>query len=203
MPNVEAVVFDLYGTLIELRTDSKPYRVLADKVVERGRLLQHALVSNAVDLKAWAAEIDVPHEAIDALQHAVEADIATAYVFDDVERNLEKLRSNGVKLGVLSNVAAPYKKAFFNLGLDRYFSAAIFSSDIGFKKPDARAFKAVLTALNVEPSKTLMVGDGVISDIRGASAVGMKALLIDRKNKCSEADAVGSIEHLFENLQNY
>jgi len=100
MSNVEAVVFDLYGTLIELRSDSKPYRVLADKVVERGRLLQHALVSNAVDLKAWASEIDVEHEAIDALQRAVEADISTAYAFDDVESSLETLRTNGVQSGI-------------------------------------------------------------------------------------------------------
>lgn len=201
MSNVEAVVFDLYGTLIELRVDSKPYAVLAGKFVERGKVLQHSLVSKAVDLKSWAEEIDVKHEAIDVLQSAVQADIASAYAFDDVEKSLENLYANGVKLGLLSNVATPYKKAFFNLGLDRYFSAAIFSSDIGLKKPDARAFKAVLTALNVEPSKALMVGDGVISDIRGASAIGMKTLLIDRKNRSGADDAMSSIEGLFERLQ--
>jgi FMN phosphatase YigB (HAD superfamily) len=49
----------------------------------------------------------------------------------------------------------------------------IISEQAGMSKPDPRIFKLASERLGVEASKTLMVGDSLTSDFRGALNAGM------------------------------
>ena len=76
--------------------------------------------------------------------------------------------------------AAPF--LFSNLGLEKYFE--IFTPrETKFLKPDPRAFLVVLNKLKVKPEEVLMVGDEVERDLIPAQKLGMKAILIDRRDK--------------------
>jgi len=60
----------------------------------------------------------------------------------------------------------------------------VFSPKIAqAKKPDLKAFLAVLEKMGADPDESVMVGDSLENDIIPARSVGMKAILIDRENK--------------------
>ncbi|TML02404.1 MAG: HAD family hydrolase [Actinobacteria bacterium] len=62
------------------------------------------------------------------------------------------------------------------LGLARYLSASVFSSEIGIRKPDPRIFREALGRVGAPPGEAVFVGDRLYDDISGAQAVGMRAV---------------------------
>ena len=50
---------------------------------------------------------------------------------------------------------------------------------MGFGKPDLRAFRRALAALDVAPEEAWMVGDNPVWDIRGARQAGIYAICIN------------------------
>lgn len=55
----------------------------------------------------------------------------------------------------------------------------VISSEAGCEKPDRRIFERALLLAGVEPSECLYVGDNYYDDAVGASAAGMRTLLIN------------------------
>ena len=63
--------------------------------------------------------------------------------------------------------------------LARFFDHIQVEGDVGFGKPDLRAFRRALAALDVAPDEAWMVGDNLVWDIRGAQQAGIYAIWID------------------------
>jgi putative hydrolase of the HAD superfamily len=89
---------------------------------------------------------------------------------------LEALRDRGLKVGLVSNAFDP--PAQLHRDLDRHGVAerldfAVFSSEVGRRKPDPAIFACALDALGVAPASTLFVGDTIATDIAGAAALGL------------------------------
>ena len=72
-------------------------------------------------------------------------------------------------------------------GLERYFSDFVFSDEIGCSKPDARMFHAAAERLGIDPSEMIHVGDREHNDVKGAQALGMKAVLFTANRGADEA----------------
>jgi putative hydrolase of the HAD superfamily len=90
---------------------------------------------------------------------------------------LEVLRERGLKLGLVSNAIDPPEllhRDLEQLGVAQRLDVAVFSSEVGRRKPDPAIFRRALDALGVAPENALMVGDKVAIDIAGAKALGMK-----------------------------
>lgn len=82
-------------------------------------------------------------------------------------------------------------------------SIEIFTpKETNFLKPDHRAFLAPLKKFNISPQQVVMVGDRVEKDITPAEKLGMRGILIDRKNyyKDFEREKITSLEELNEIL---
>jgi HAD superfamily hydrolase (TIGR01509 family) len=93
---------------------------------------------------------------------------------------LSGLRADGFRLGLLSN--APYPPSVLHGILGRVrlaplFDVAIFSSEVGVRKPSPLAFQLLLGRLGVEPDEAWFVGDEWRADIRGAGRAGLLPLL--------------------------
>ena len=58
--------------------------------------------------------------------------------------------------------------------------AALSSSEHGYMKPHQSIFKAALKLVDAIPAESVMVGDSMSHDIRGAQQVGMQGVLLDR-----------------------
>lgn len=118
--------------------------------------------------------------------------VAGASPVEPALRVLDQLKARGVRVGLCSN--APYPPALMyeqldRLELRRYFDAVLFSSEIGWRKPDPRIFSELLTRLGLPPSSVWFVGDEWEADIEGARGVGMRAILTPAAKAPDEAAA--------------
>jgi putative hydrolase of the HAD superfamily len=117
-------------------------------------------------------------------------------LYDDVPDALAALRAAGLRIGLVSNSARDVHEFARHHGLD--VDAGVSSFHHGRTKPHASIFRAVLALLGVEPAEAVMVGDTIADDIDGARAVGMRAILLDRKGVHAEFEP--RIETLHELL---
>jgi putative hydrolase of the HAD superfamily len=120
-------------------------------------------------------------------------------LYDDVPGTLAALRSAGLHIGLVSNSARDVREFARHHGLD--VDAGISSFHHGRTKPHESIFRAVLELLGVEPAEALMVGDTIADDIEGALAVGMRAILLDRKGMNPDFDPrIESLNELLARL---
>jgi putative hydrolase of the HAD superfamily len=90
---------------------------------------------------------------------------------------LESLRDRGLRLGLVSNALDPPEllhRDLRQLGVAERLDVAVFSSEVGWRKPHPEIFERALRALDVPAEETLFVGDMLATDIAGAAAVGMR-----------------------------
>ncbi len=101
----------------------------------------------------------------------------------DAIPTLERLRSSGLRLGMISNASdddntqALIDKAH----LRPYFEYVMSSARFGRRKPDPGIFRAALAHFAAPPEATVMVGDNYEADIAGARTVGMQTIWITRR----------------------
>jgi putative hydrolase of the HAD superfamily len=110
---------------------------------------------------------------------------------------LESLKGR-YKLAVISDAIFSPGRALRELlrhyGLLHYFDYFVFSDEVGYSKPDPRAFHAVATHTGCALEEIVHLGDREAKDIDGPHAVGARGVLIpiakDRGGPNSKADAV-------------
>jgi HAD superfamily hydrolase (TIGR01509 family) len=94
---------------------------------------------------------------------------------------LEALRDRGLKVGLVSNAFDPPEllhRDLAQLGVAERLDAAVFSSEVGRRKPDPLIFEVALQRLGgAAPARSLFVGDTLATDIAGAAALGMHTCL--------------------------
>ena len=214
MSSVQAVIFDWGGTL-SVWADVDLFdlwhacaaRLAPDRVDEVGAQLA------AVEQRAWdhvvtdqrsARLADLLAEAtaelgLDVTDAALELaathylDAWTPHVVHDPEAGpmLRALRERGLQTGLLSNTHWPraFHEHFLERdGLRQLLDERCYSSELVHTKPHPEAFGAVLTALGVEPSHAVFVGDRPFDDIAGAQAVGMRTVLRPHKATVVQED---------------
>ena len=89
---------------------------------------------------------------------------------------LDSLREDGLKLGLVSNAFDPgwlLRRDLEQMGIEQRIDVAVFSSEVGVRKPHPEIFGRALAALEVAPERTLFVGDRLYEDVRGAGELGM------------------------------
>ena len=192
---ITTVLFDLFGTLIELQRDSKPYHKIARQApfAERDELLRKSMLHSCNSLTDYCKLIGVSvPENIEGLEEELKRDIEGAELFEDSLPALSQLKELGIKIGLISNLAAPYKKPVQALGIEKYFDVIVFSCDVGVAKPAPSIFQLALEQLGSSPAETIMVGDSYKSDVEGSSKIGVRGIQLvrngaqNRPNEISE-----------------
>ncbi|MGC8780886.1 MAG: HAD family hydrolase, partial [Anaerolineae bacterium] len=106
---------------------------------------------------------------------------------------LAGLRARGYRLGVISNTLQPgpiMDQALVGRGLFDFFEVRVYSSVVGVAKPHPLIFRTALAALGVPAGQAVYVGDRLHTDVAGAQAVGMKAVLIEVAHRAEDDPAV-------------
>jgi putative hydrolase of the HAD superfamily len=101
-------------------------------------------------------------------------------VGDSTHALLDSLRERGLKTGLVSNAFDPgwlLHNDLERMGIAERLDAAVFSSEVGKRKPHPAIFEAALEQLGVEPERSLFVGDRRFEDVRGAKEAGMTTVL--------------------------
>jgi putative hydrolase of the HAD superfamily len=92
---------------------------------------------------------------------------------------LDALRGRGIRLGLVSNAFDPgwlLHRDLDELGVGERLDVAVFSSEVGKRKPHPDIFRRALEALEVRPEEALFVGDRLYEDVRGAGELGMRTV---------------------------
>jgi putative hydrolase of the HAD superfamily len=85
------------------------------------------------------------------------------------------LRRAGVRTGLLTNGPSWMQRRKVEiLGLENELDAIGISEELGASKPDPAAFTAALELVGSAPEESVMVGDHLDWDVRGALAAGMR-----------------------------
>ncbi|MGN5601962.1 HAD-IA family hydrolase [Limosilactobacillus fermentum] len=75
----------------------------------------------------------------------------------------------GYQLGIITNgVAKVQKSRLSESGLAPLFSSVLVSETVGVEKPDPVIFERFFATSEVAPERSIMIGDGLPSDIVGA-----------------------------------
>ena len=123
---------------------------------------------------------------------------------DGARETLSYFRDHGYRIGVLSNTA--YRSSVVagvleDNGMADLVDAVVTSADVGYRKPDSRAYDAVVHAIGGERGLCYFVGDSRDRDHTGPLRYGMKgAFLIDHHCSGKEDSVVrciGDIPSLF------
>jgi putative hydrolase of the HAD superfamily len=115
-------------------------------------------------------------------------------LYEDAIPTLGALRDRGLKLGLLSNSARDLDEFVGHHGLS--VDAVLTSRAHGKTKPHETIFRRMLELLDVVAGDAVMVGDTIEDDVEGATAVGMRAVLVDREGRYGERDSIADLRAL-------
>ena len=113
---------------------------------------------------------------------------------------LEQLKQRRLKLGIISNFDSRIYSVMDSLGIRQFFDAVVLSSETGYCKPDPEIFAAGSSAIGVDPSEALFVGDSPQDDVEAAIRAGFSAVLIDRTGRYNQIEHLERISSLNEVL---
>ena len=99
---------------------------------------------------------------------------------------------------ITNGFAEVQQRKMYHSGLEKYFQTITNSEMAGVKKPHRNIFEYALSLADVPKENTIMIGDCIDADVRGAMAFGMQAILFDEKEIHSPEEEIMVIKHLLE-----
>jgi len=208
----EAVLFDLFNTLVMLENDDvfympslkksydylvkneinvpfeefvRVYFEVRDKLYEEtSQTLEdpHFNIRISHTLQSLGYKLDASHPTIAGAGEAFCKEFLKYTRLDeDALFVLQQLKGK-FKLGVVSNLSIPecVPELLKKFNLDDYFDVVVISGAINRRKPSPEIFKKALETLGLKPHEAVFVGDTPGIDIKGARAVGLRNILIER-----------------------
>ncbi|MCS6879012.1 MAG: phosphoglycolate phosphatase [Geminicoccaceae bacterium] len=187
---LEAVVFDLDGTLVETAPDL--HAVLAELLEREGLRAPplsavrtmigdgaKQLIRRAFAWQNLALEEDrLENLYAWFLERYTEEPARWSAPYPGVPETLAELAARGLRLGVCTNKPQrPSERLLAALGLAEKFAAILGGDARPYRKPDPRHLAATLEALSASPRAAVMVGDSA-NDVAVARALGIPCVLV-------------------------
>lgn len=158
---------------------SKSLRESFRELQQSGSTAEPSIAAAAVPhLGRFGAEAKALAAALD--DHYGEADIARWDPPSGRADEVRRFQAAGFRVAFVSNTQTPpalMRRRLAEFGLLDLAGAAVFSVEVGERKPGERIYRAALDALGVDASSALFVGDRVREDVAGPQALGMRAVL--------------------------
>lgn len=132
-------------------------------------------------------------------QRFYDADAAGQRLYDDARALLASLRLRGYAVGVVTNTIFPghlLRTNLSRLGIAGYIDSLVTSVDVGFGKPHPAPYQRALAELKLTPHEAIFVGDREETDVAGARAAGMRAVLLERTSRAHDRSGFLVIERL-------
>ena len=193
-------IFDLYGTLIDIKTDEQdraPWNAACDFLGEDKENWQEVRREYLALCKARVICAEQEIQLLDVfrnllISHGKDADDAGELawqfrrasthkirLFDGVREMLCALRQAGAGVYLLSNAQSCFTLPELEaLELLPLFDGVIISSDVGVKKPSKKIFDIALDRFSLRADECVYVGNDMRDDILGATGAGLKTVYI-------------------------
>ncbi len=216
----EAVIFDLFGTLIEkfsLAESQNTLRQMAsvlsipaedfiglwfDTFDDRGLGGLGILQTVEANVKLICQRLGVSRE---DTQTSAAAKINIEYTQHAMKPSpysvelLSYLQLHGYRTVLITNCSAEIPAIWQDTPFAPLFDLAIFSCSVGIQKPDCRIYQRAVEHLAVKSNDCLYVGDGDSNELTGAAAVGMHPVLIrDPNENSADVHRVGTERDIWQ-----
>lgn len=182
MARIDAVLFDLDGTLLDSARDF--HRIINRMLAEQGRAPiefeslrtqvsngARAMVSHAFELEPDAADFPRLHQQL--LDYYGQDTCRESRLFDHVEPLLGWLEQKGIPWGIVTNKPRRFTLTLLeNLQLGKRCASLICPEDVQASKPDPEGLLLACARLGAEPTRSIYVGDHR-RDIEAGQAAGM------------------------------
>jgi putative hydrolase of the HAD superfamily len=122
--------------------------------------------------------------------YAAFTDLENYALFDDVHPVLASLREQGITAGIVSNFEAWLDQLLVHLEVRDEFPVRVISGLEGMEKPDLEIYALALERLGLPSEQVAFVGDNPEFDIVPPMALGMTAVLIDRRERHPDHDGI-------------
>ncbi len=202
----KAVVFDLFGTLVDAIM-GPAYQAVHNAMAETlsisydryNHMMGLTHYSRSIGrFNSWEANIKHICQEL-GVQPGVSAIRGAARMRNDYARKLmmtpkagaletlQQFKQQGFKTALISDCTPDEPEIWSDTPQAPLFDVVIFSSDVGLKKPDPQIFKLAVRRLGVQPGQCIYIGDGQSDELQGAAQVGMHAVLIQNDAMSAKA----------------
>lgn len=187
---IKLVIFDLWNTLIYKKVNLDTYhKVLQKKKVKISREDFVGVFEKSVQTKKWRSErkaykrlcknlgLKTSKENVDFIMNLRDKREETVKTYSHTSSILRKIKKQGYKLGIISNVSIfSVKRIKKHTTFLKYVDYPLFSYLAGTVKPDPKIFRKMLKKARVKPEEALMIGDNYENDVKIPRSLGMKAI---------------------------
>ena len=187
---VDAVIFDLDGTLID---SIDIYFAIVEKALERLNLpaVSRSQILAAAESEEFKWELILPKDILNRKEKIIDEawtvinEIAPQMFADNLdliqgaERIVENMASNGLKIGLVTSTQRKYleikMQPLKDAGVDQLFEAVITTDDVEKRKPDPDPLVTCAQQLDMKPDDCVYVGD-TTTDIKAGKAASMRTV---------------------------
>jgi FMN phosphatase YigB (HAD superfamily) len=185
---IQAVVFDAFGTLCQIKDPRNPYKRLIKEAAKHGEdpaAARRLVMTKRLTLREAAYQLSFfDEETIASLEADLAAELKSIELYPEVLDVLHGWKERGVRIAVGSNLATPYAAPLLKLlpiELDVYG----WSFEIEHLKPDFMFYNQIAQRLGVDAARggmdtILWIGDSLVNDHNGPLGGGMRSILIRR-----------------------
>lgn len=205
----KAIIFDFWGTIVETGVFPSPVRQVkrimrldvpfSEFIVKFEKVLmtrRFDSLSEAFEHVAQEFGVNPPPFVYDKLIGMWNKNRLLAKPFEETMEVLERLHEK-YKLVLLSNSdSLSIEPLLERFDLRRHFDIIKISCETGVLKTDPQAFEDILAELGADASDVVMVGDSLESDMVPAKAAGMRAILVDRRDRREYPDKISDLTQL-------
>jgi len=192
---LRAIIFDFWGTLVEHGVKPSPMKQVKAIIAPRMSytsfvvLFEQTLMTRSYnDLYEGFTEVlknfgkKPSREVLDKLVAIWNKNKLLAKPFPETMDILKKLKEKYM-LGIIANTdSLSVPTVIEKYQLDKYMNKIIYSYEEGVLKSSGELLKKIMNELGVSKNETVMIGDSIQSDIEPAKKLGVKAILVDRRN---------------------
>ncbi|RZT93142.1 putative hydrolase of the HAD superfamily [Ancylomarina subtilis] len=120
-------------------------------------------------------------------------------VFPNTHECLEYLKNKNYQLHIITNGFNEVQgRKLQNSKLEKYFNQIITSENAGANKPHAQIFEYALKQTGAQIEQSIMIGDDLSTDIKGARDMGMDHIYFNPKKANHDEKLTFEIENLKE-----
>ena len=201
MANLTTILFDIYGTLIDIHTNEQRddifetlsrflgYRRLVISPTALKELYFSELHQQFARSRERFPEVDVARAFERALSdQSRNADRFLTVLVTQLYRSLSRERfglfpdtfwtltefRKRYRLGIVTDAQRLFSCPELRmLRIEDFFDSIVISSDYGFRKPDPRLFHIALAAMDARPEESVYIGNKYETDLLGAHDAGL------------------------------
>jgi putative hydrolase of the HAD superfamily len=215
-PGIEAVIFDLDGTLVDTQAvwrrafaevldvacerypqlgEMGSPQYLHDDVFQPIALTRQAELGGEWDdallleaFRRFLAQYAEQDEPLAFQMDALYSQKRVVDLFPETRSTLDALTER-FQLAMITNGPGENQRSrLAPLSLDGYFESIVVSGEFGIRKPDPAIFNHVLEAIDVPASSAVYIGDSYTADVGGAKGAGLSAVWLNREGSAMPSD---------------